>query len=163
MSNKLLIALYLVAIVAANLVTAWGGAWASVAMSFVLIPFNLTVRDVLHHRWQNSGLWHKMALLIAAGSLLSAVLNINALPIAVASFCAFALAGAMDTLVYSRLKHYGRFTRMNGSNALSAAVDSFAFTTLAFGLPIMWGVIAADYAVKMLGGVLWSLVLRKVK
>jgi queuosine precursor transporter len=158
-----LIVTYLAAIVTANLVTAAGGPTWSVVMSFALIPFNLTVRDNLHERWEGGPLVRNMALLIASGSVLSAALSINALPIAVASFVAFAVAATLDTAVYARLAGRSKLARMIGSNSVSSAADSFVFTALAFGAPILWGIILADYVVKLLGGVLWAFILSHLR
>jgi uncharacterized PurR-regulated membrane protein YhhQ (DUF165 family) len=158
-----LIVTYLAAIVTANLVTAAGGPTWSVIMSFALIPFNLTVRDNLHERWEGGPLRRNMALLILSGSVLSAALSINALPIAVASFLSFAVAESIDTAVYARLAGRSKLVKMLGSNSISSAADSFTFTTLAFGLPILWGIILADYAAKLLGGVLWAFILSHLR
>lgn len=161
MHTAILVSLYLTAIVAANLITAWGGVGASVAMSFALIPFNLTARDTLHERWQGRRLWRNMTLLVLSGSVLSAALNVSALPIAVASFVAFAAAGILDTLVFSRLRGHPRLVRMNGSNGVSAAADSILFTTLAFGFPVSIAVVISDYVAKVAGGFVWSLILSR--
>lgn len=128
MSTISMIATYLAAIVAANLITAQYGQVGSVIMSFALIPFNLTIRDTLHERWQPAGhLRRNMTMLILSGSVLSAMLSANALQIAVASFMAFALAESLDSIVYARLHRKSRFQRMAGSNTVSGAVDSIAF------------------------------------
>lgn len=157
-----LIALYLFAIVAANLLVARFGAGITVFNAFVFIAIDLSARDSLHERWRGRHLWRNMALLVGAGSLLSALLNLNALPIAAASFTAFAAAGAVDTLVYAALGHQSRLVRMNGSNIASAAVDSFLFLFLAFGVfPGFWGIVAGQFAAKVLGGVAWSWLLTR--
>ncbi|NBW12401.1 MAG: VUT family protein [Caulobacteraceae bacterium] len=161
MRTGIMIGTYLVAIVAANLVTAWGGPVWSVITSFALIPFNLTIRDSLHERWRHDHLKRNMALLILSGSVLSAVLNWAAIPIATASFVSFILAAGIDTLIYERLSHRSVIFRMATSNSFSAAADSFFFTTLAFGVPILWGIIAADYAVKLIGGLIWAGILSR--
>ena len=126
------VGLYLAAIVAANLSVAAFGATFAVINAFVFIAFDLFARDVLHDRWHGRGLVVRMALLIFTGSVLSALFNINALPIAVASFAAFAVAGLMDMIVYQRLLGAPRWARMNGSNAVSALVDSTVFVLIAF-------------------------------
>lgn len=151
---------YLVAIVAANLITAQYGQSASVLMSFALIPFNLTIRDSLHEVWQPTGhLRRNMAMLILSGSVLSAALSISALPIAIASFVAFALAEGLDSIVFARLAGKSRFARMAGSNSVSSAADSLSFNVLAFGSAASIDLIAADYAVKLVGGWLWAYIL----
>lgn len=156
-----MIALYLAAIVLANLTVAAFGPGVSIVNAFLLIGFDLTARDALHERWHNRGLWWKMLLLVASGSLLSYGLNRNAGPIALASFVAFAAAGLVDLIVYQILRRrVGMFGRMNGSNVFSAAVDSIVFPTLAFGgfLPL---ITLGQWLAKVGGGVLWAWVLTR--
>lgn len=158
---NLLVLVYLAAIAAANLLVAQFGAGITVFNAFVFIALDLTTRDALHERWHGRHLWRNMALLVGAGAVLSALLNLNALPIAAASFAAFFAAGAVDTLVYAALGRQSRLVRMNGSNIASAAVDSFLFLTLAFGFPPLWDIVLLQFAAKVLGGVLWSWVLTR--
>ncbi len=155
----ILISMYLTAIVLANLSVAYFGPQFAIVNSFVLIGLDLTVRDALHERWRGRNLWRNMLLLIGGGSVLSALLSIQALPIAIASFVAFSATGITDTLVYQLLGHRARLLRMNGSNVVSAGVDSLVFSALAFGFPLLWGIIAGQYIAKVAGGFVWSLVL----
>jgi uncharacterized PurR-regulated membrane protein YhhQ (DUF165 family) len=115
----------------------------------------------LHEAWKGRGLFPKMALLIGAGSALSWMFNADAGRIAVASFAAFAMAGTADAVTYHLLLKRGkaRFLRVNGSNVASAAVDSVAFPALAFGFPLLFGVMAGQFAAKVGGGFVWSIVL----
>ena len=76
-----------------------------------------------------------------------------------ASFVAFALAGAADALGYHKLVRIPRLAKVNGSNLASAAVDSIAFPALAFGFPLQVGVMAGQFIAKVIGGSLWSVVL----
>ena len=66
-----MIALYLLAVVIANLVVAHYGQPALPFTAFLLVPLDLVTRDVLHHEWKHDRLWPKMTALIAAGSLLA--------------------------------------------------------------------------------------------
>lgn len=157
----MIVALYLFAIVAANLLVAQFGPSITIFNAFMFIGLDLTARDRLHDAWDNRGLGWKMPLLIIIGSALSAVLNWNAAPIALASCIAFAASGVVDTLVYSALHNEPRLTRMNASNVFSAATDSLVFPALAFGFPLMWGIVAGQFAAKVFGGFLWSLVLNR--
>jgi uncharacterized PurR-regulated membrane protein YhhQ (DUF165 family) len=154
-----MIVLYLAAVVAANLLISTYGAAMAIPVAFTLIALDLSTRDALHERWHGRHLWRNMAGLILAGSILSAALNVNALPIAVASFAAFAAAGVADTVTYTLLGKYTRLFKMNGSNAVSAAVDSLVFLVLAFGWPPLWSIVLAQFAAKVIGGFVWSLVL----
>jgi len=161
------VALYLVAIVLANLSIVWAqelfGYTDTVRLvitvfnALVFIAFDLSSRDKLHDAWHNRGLVWKMALLIATGSLLSWFLNRQAGQIAVASFAAFALAGIADAIVYAVLRWRGveRRSRMNGSNLVSAAIDSLVFPTIAFG-GLNWLLTLGQFAAKVIGGAFWA-------
>jgi hypothetical protein len=158
----MLITLYLIAIVAANLLVAQFGPAVTIFNAFAFIGLDLSTRDSLHERWQGRNLWLKMALLIGAGSVLSALLNWQAAPIALASFVAFAAAGITDTLVYQLLGDKSRLVKMNGSNVVSVAVDSVLFPLLAFGLPLLLPIMAGQFVAKVVGGFVWSLILKGV-
>jgi queuosine precursor transporter len=142
--TRTLVGLYLLAIVAANLAVAMFGPAVVIVSALLLIAFDLTSRDALHEAWHGQHLRRNMALLIASGSILSAVLDLAALPVAVASFCAFALSESVDTMVYSRLEARGWMMKVNGSNVVSALVDSMVFLSL----------------LAVLGGLPWSVALR---
>jgi hypothetical protein len=157
----ILIILYLSAIVAANLLVAQFGPSIAVINAFLFIGLDLTTRDALHDRWQGRHLWGKMLLLITSGSILSWFLNRDAGQIALASFIAFAGSGVVDTLVYWLLGEKSKMLRVNGSNIVSAGVDSFLFPVLAFGFPILWGIVLGQFIAKVFGGYLWSLILFK--
>jgi hypothetical protein len=94
--------------------------------------------------------------LIFAGSILSAILNANAIPIAIASTAAFASATITDSLVYQALHKRSAFVRMNGSNLFSAAVDSIVFPAVAFGFPLLVHIMLGQYLAKVIGGAFWS-------
>jgi len=153
------IILYLIAIILANLTVAQFGPSVTIINAFLFIGLDLTARDQLHEAWRGHKLLPKMAALIAAGSVLSWLLNRNAGPIALASFAAFAAAAIVDALVYHRLGQYPRWLRINGSHVPSAAVDSIIFPTLAFG-SFLWPIVLGQFLAKTLGGFTWSLLFR---
>ena len=154
------ICLYLAAIVVANLTVAWWGPRMTIINAFLFIGLDLTTRDKLHDAWHGRGLLWKMAALIGTGSVLSWLFNRNAGHIAVASFVAFALAAIADTVVYHLARRWHRLARVNGSNVVSAAVDSLVFPTLAFGGLMPW-VTLGQFAAKVGGGFVWSLILMR--
>lgn len=160
---KRLIVMYLVAIVSANLILAHFqnsvGPWLSVGTAFAFIGLDLTSRDLLHEHWRGRSLVWKMGLLIAAGSGISWLMNHDAEAIAIASFVAFAATGAVDTGIYAILGKRSQLLRINGSNILASAVDSTLFPTLAFGA-LMPHIVAAQFGAKVIGGFLWSFILR---
>lgn len=155
-----LIAIYLIAIVVANLTIAYFGPAATPVVAFLFIGLDMTARDLLHERWQGRNLARNMTLLIASGSLISWLLNQGAAEIAIASLAAFALSGSADTLMYHLLRRYPRLVKVNGSNVVSSAVDSIVFPTMAFGL-LLPEVVLAQFAAKVGGGYVWSLILNR--
>lgn len=159
----MLIILYLSAIVLANLSVAQFGAGVTIINAFLFIGLDLTTRDYLHDKWQGQNLWRNMALLIATGSALSALLNINALPIAIASFIAFSGAGIADAIMYHLLGDKTRLIRINGSNVASAGIDSFLFPAIAFGFPLLIPIMLGQWIAKVGGGFVWSFVIDRVQ
>ena len=155
--------IYLTAIIAANLLVSRFGPAVAVINAFLFIGLDLTARDHLHEAWKGRGLVWKMVVLIGTGSLLSWFLNRDAGQIALASFVAFACAGIADAVVYHLLGERARLLKINGSNVVSAAVDSVIFPALAFGFPLMWGIMLGQFVAKVVGGFVWSLVLRRFR
>lgn len=164
------VAVYLAAIIVANLTVAMApAAWRGsvvIANAFLLIGLDLSARDSLHDAWRGRGLVWRMGGLIAVGSILSYVLNRSAGPIALASCAAFAAAAVMDGLVYAALHGRGWYVRVNGSNLVSAAVDSTVFLSLlAYSGILPWSavvpLILGQWVAKCLGGALWAAVLRR--
>ncbi|MCB1899866.1 MAG: VUT family protein [Rhodocyclaceae bacterium] len=157
------IVLYLLAIVLANISVARFGPSVAIVNAFLFIGLDLTARDKLHETWRGNGLLWKMAMLIAAGSVLSWVLNRNAGPIALASFVAFAAAASVDAAVYHKLLHMPKWARVNGSNIPAALVDSIVFPVIAFGWPPLLWLIVGQFLAKVVGGFVWSVILLSQK
>lgn len=161
---KWLVGMYLAAIVVANLTVAYFGPSVVILNAFVLIALDLTARDKLHELWHGQHLARNMALLIACGSILSAALDYAALPVALASFAAFALSETADTFVYTHLEDSGWYWKVNGSNVVSAAVDSVVFLSLlaSFG-SLPWAMVPllafGQWGAKTIGGAIWGYVL----
>jgi uncharacterized membrane protein len=152
------VAIYLVAIVAANLLVATYGPPAVVFNAFVFIGLDLTMRDRLHDQWKDDQLVLRMGALIVAGGALSWFLNRDAGIIAVASTAAFVLAATADGIAYHLARRWPRLARVNTSNIVGSAVDSLVFPTIAFGgfLPAL---VLAQFVAKVAGGFVWSLIL----
>jgi uncharacterized PurR-regulated membrane protein YhhQ (DUF165 family) len=142
--------------VCANLIITQFGPVMAIPVAFLFIGLDLTARDHLHEAWHRRGLVWKMVLLIGTGSALSWFLNRDAGRIAIASFTAFACAGVADAIVYQLLGDRARMLKINGSNVVSAAVDSVIFPALAFGFPLLWPIMLGQFAAKTLGGAVWS-------
>lgn len=152
------VGVYLVAIVAANLIIGWLGPKASPFIAFALIGLDLSLRDKLHELWHGKQLILKMGGVIIAGGVLSYLINRNLVNIALGSSIAFAGAMAADGLVYEVLFHKRKILKMNASNLVSAAVDTVLFIWIAFGV-FMWKIMLLQYLAKTLGGLFWSWVL----
>lgn len=158
MNTKILIAVYIVALVAANLLVAWLGPWFSPINAFVLIGLDLSLRDKMHDKWDGNP--YKIGALIAAAGVISYLLNPAAGQIAVASVLAFCASMLADSSVYQVMRSRPWLVRANGSNAAGAMVDSILFPTLAFGV-LMPQIVALQFIAKVAGGAVWSYLLRK--
>jgi uncharacterized PurR-regulated membrane protein YhhQ (DUF165 family) len=153
------IAIYIAAIVAANLSIAHFGVVSAPINAFLFIGLDLALRDRLHERWKNRAVFTRMLGLFSVAGVISYLLNPASGMIAVASLVAFVVASMADTLVYDKLQAKEYFVRCNGSNLAGALVDSIIFPVLAFGgFPV--GVIATQFAAKFWGGFVWSLILQ---
>jgi len=148
-----LIAAYVLAIVAANMLIAAFGPWFSPINAFLFIGLDLVLRDKLHDRYQGSPL--VMAPLVLGASAITYFVNPAAQHIAIASAVSFAASGTADWLAYSALRGRSFLARSNGSNVAGAAVDSLLFPTLAFGV-LMPEIIALQFAAKVAGGAVWA-------
>lgn len=156
----ILVLLYLMAAVLANLSVAYFGPIMIPINSFFLIGLSITTRDGLHEIWKGKYLYIKMTALMGTGSLITYFLNSSAAQVAIASFIAFFLSGITDTIVYQLFIKRHKLIKINVSNAASAFVDSVIFPTLAFGT-FLPGIIITQYVIKMAGGFVWSLILSK--
>jgi len=154
------VALYLAAIVTANLsVTHWGPR-AAIWNAAILIGLDLVTRDRLHDLWRGHVL-RNMTALILAGSALSYAINRDSGRIALASCIAFGAASAADAIVYHLRRKRSWSDRSNESNLAGAAVDSIVFPAIAFGWPLSWAFVLSLWSAKVAGGYVWSLILRK--
>ena len=81
----ILVYIYLLAVVLANMIILWFGPQSAVITAFLFIGLDLTLRDKLHDQWHGKQLCWKMLALICVGSAISIALNWNVLPIALAS------------------------------------------------------------------------------
>ena len=157
--DGLLVGMYLGAIVTANLTVAHYGQAALPFTAFVLIPFDLVTRDVLHERWQDGYLWLRMTALIFAGSILAYLLNVDAARVAKASFIAFLIAQNINAFVFHQLVgRTSRYVRMNTSNLFAALADSIVFPVVAFWPAVSVPLMGAQWGSKFIGGLAISAV-----
>lgn len=151
----LALAVYVLAMTAANISIAFFGPWVSPINAFIFIGLDLTLRDWLHQRinkWQ-------MVLLIVFSGLVTWVLNPGAGMIAIASAASFVIAGFVDYAVFSRSKGTW-IERSTKSNVAGAAIDSVAFPTIAFG-SLMPEIVLMQFFAKVAGGFVWQKVMNR--
>lgn len=129
--------LYLLSILAANLLVIWFGIVKLGPIMFpagaVLIGLTFTFRDLVQRRFGKWKCWWWMA----AATIITAFLSFD---LAVASGLAFIAAEGVDWLIYS----YSKTTFKNRvvlSNLFGTPIDSLVFVTLAFGWnwAAIWG------------------------
>lgn len=151
----LALAVYVLAMTAANISIAFFGPWVSPINAFIFIGLDLTLRDWLHQRINK---WQMVSLIVLSG-LVTWVLNPGAGMIAVASAASFVIAGFVDYAVFS--KSNGTWMeRSTKSNVAGAAVDSVAFPTIAFG-SLMPEIVLMQFFAKVAGGFVWQKVLNR--
>lgn len=155
-----LVALFLAAIVAANITLTHQtfGPETLFVNAFALIGLDFITRDRLADFWGTSR-WLKMGLLIAAGGALSYWLNADAAKIAVASTVSFAAAEAGEAVVYHLLRRRPWLERAPKAAIVAAVVDSVVFPTMVFGFD--FGTSFTQFAVKLGGAAFWALVISR--
>lgn len=156
--SAVLIAVYIAAMVTANLLVWWLGPWFSPINAFFLIGLDLTLRDVMQERLSR---WQLAGVILAGGAITWGV-NPAAAHIAIASATAFLVSALADWAVYTALRSRPWLVRSNGSNVVGAAVDSIIFPTLAFGV-FLPHIIAMQFAAKVFGGAVWSLIFQPMR
>jgi len=152
-----IIFLYILAIVVANnMVNMFGeiGLWIT---GFLIIPFDLLARDILHEKWKSNHLFKRMFLLVISGGLVSFATNPDTLRISLAGVCAFACSGFVNTIAYYLLYKHSKFFKMNASNLLASIADTSVFLLIAFGLRDNFlSLLVIQILIKFFGGMLWS-------
>jgi hypothetical protein len=156
--NFLSVSIFVLAIVLANISTAYFGPKAIPVNAFLLIGLDLSLRDKLHDRWDGNRLWLKMFTMISLGGYLSFLTCRDSEVIAVASCVAFTASSFGDAITYHIFRTAPYAYRVNISNAVGAAVDSALFPLLAFG-SYAPGVVVGQFVAKTLGGGVWSMIL----
>jgi queuosine precursor transporter len=155
-----LVALFLAAIVAANLtLTNWGPAWI-IPNAFLLIGLDLVTRDRLADFWGTTR-WAKMIALIAAGGALSYWLNRSAATIAMASVIAFSCAELAEAIFYHLFRRQQWVERAPKAALVGAAVDSILFPTIAFS-GFVFAVSFGQFVAKVAGAMVWTWVVARL-
>jgi uncharacterized PurR-regulated membrane protein YhhQ (DUF165 family) len=157
----ILIFIYLLSIVSANLIITEFGPKVSIVTAFIFIGLDLTLRDYLHESWHRNNLFLKMFTLILSGSLISWFLNKDSGTIAIASCIAFFMAGITDFIIYHLFIKKSKLVKINASNIISSGVDSLVFPYIAFGA-FMPMIVFGQFIAKAFGGFIWSLIIKYI-
>lgn len=156
--QALRISVYVLALVAANLLVLHWGPWGLTFTAFFLIPFDFVMRAALHETWQGRGLWLRLGLLIFVSSLITYGINHEAAQIAKASALAFITAQVSAGIVYQFLRDESFLVKVNISDFVGILCDSIVFQFVAF----CWldaALTCSQVFLKVTGGLLWYYIL----
>ncbi|MFQ3632614.1 VUT family protein [Roseiflexus sp.] len=142
------IALYIVAILAANLtadtILNVGGLQFALGTLFFGVIF--TLRDLIHRQYNKMVVYATISGAVGVNIIAAAVSAVSP-RIIIASAIALFLSELTDTEVYHALRHRIWLVRALSSNALSAPLDTMLFTMLAF-----YGVWTNDLIISVIVG-----------
>lgn len=149
------IAIYIAALVCANLSAATFGPAVTPINAFMFIGLDLALRNWLGIKYTAG----RMLSLIAVAGAASYLLNPTSGIIAVASVSAFLSAALVDWAVFRSIKGQW-FVRCMGGVTAGAIVDSVVFPTIAFG-SLMPEIVALQFAAKVFGGAMWGAIISR--
>lgn len=151
---------YVSAMALANILVSVFGPVISPVNAFLLIGLDMAMRDKLHDEWVGNHLFFRMLGMISFAGAVSYAANPSSGVVAVASVVSFLASNAIDSTTYHLMRKKSYMTRANGSNIFGAGVDSIVFPAIAFGAFIP-AVVIMQFAAKVFGGAMWSLVLKR--
>lgn len=157
MKKFLIICVYIMSVVLANLSASYFGIWVTPLNAFLLIGLEITVRDLLHEKVSHS----QLIFIVLVAGVFSYLINMGSQNIAIASFIAVTVSCLVDYFVFSKVKG-SWLKKSNYSNVVSSATDSMIFPTVAFG-SFNIAVVSAQFVLKLFGGFLWSLLINKLR
>ena len=157
------ISIYLIAFVLANLIVLYFGSIGLIFTALFLIPFDFVMRCIFHETWKGIELILKLGLIVIAASLITFVINRNAINIAIASSVGFILAQIFAGIFYQFFIKKSFFVKVNGSDAIGILIDSLSFQLIAFGI-INYNILVGQFLLKLIGGFFWYWVIfKKIK
>lgn len=164
MRTGIFIALFLIALTAANLIVKYFGAHGLWISSFILIPFDFVCRCIFHETWKGWKLVVNLFVLTIWAALITIIFNYHAIYIAVASIAGFISAQIGAGIFYQwrlKKKESSWFIKINVSDAIAICFDSVVFQYIAFSF-FNWTVMIGQIGIKILGGLLWYAILFKM-
>lgn len=160
---KIIMLLFLAALVAANLIVNHFGSYGLLFSSALLIPFDFVCRCIIHERYKGTRLLAVLSALTIAASILTYIVNTQAKSVAIASVCGFIAAQLAAGIFYQCFKSKSYFVKVNGSDLVAIVFDSLLFQFIAFGT-IIPTITAGQVCIKLAGGLVWYfLIFKKLK
>jgi uncharacterized PurR-regulated membrane protein YhhQ (DUF165 family) len=160
MKSIVLIPLYLIAFISANLIVKHFGAYGLWFSSALLIPFDFVCRCIIHEKYKGARLIAILFALTVAAAGWTILINFDALNIALASCLGFAAAQVGAGIFYQSNKNKSWFFKVNISDLLAIIFDSIVFQYVAFW-SIDPAVTAGQICIKFAGGLFWYYILFK--
>lgn len=154
------ILIYVLAVIAANLIVWKFGKYGLFISSFTLIPFDFVMRCYFHERWKGAKLVFNLGVLITCASIATYLINMHTQQIAIASCAGFIVANIVAGLLYQVLIKRTYFVKINLTDLAAIVVDSICFQLIAFG-GIDAVVTGGQIVIKFAGGLLWYYLLFK--
>lgn len=148
------ISLYLGAFVAANFIVLHFGSTGLIFTALFLIPFDFVMRCLFHEKWKGMELILKLGALVLTASLITFLINHEALNIAIGSACGFVVAQLFAGIFYQAFIKKSYFIKVNGSDAIGIIFDSIIFQIIAFQF-IDFDITISQFALKIIGGFFW--------
>lgn len=153
---KLIVALFLIAFVTANLLVKHFGVYGLWISSTILIPFDFVCRCVIHERLKGYKLLSTLFFLTLLAGVITIAVNHDAVQIALASIAGFTAAQIAAGLFYQAAlaERKSLFVKVNMSDLVGIIFDSLIFQLIAFSHfnPLVTG---GQVAIKFIGGLFW--------
>lgn len=151
---KILLTVYLISFVCANLLVKHFGPPGLLFSSFFLIPFDFVARCVIHEKYKGKQLIVIISSLTLAASLVTVLINYEAMNIALASMAGFTAAQIAAGIFYQSNKSKNFFYKVNLSDLVAITFDSIIFQLVAFSI-IDPRITLGQIVIKFAGGLLW--------
>jgi len=148
------ISLYLIAFVLSNFIVLWYGSKGLIFTAIFLIPFDFVLRCLFHEKWKGKELILKLGTLVLTASVITFIINKDALNIALASSFGFIFAQIAAGIFYQHFIKSSYFIKVNGSDAVGILIDSLVFQFIAFSV-ILPEITISQFLLKLTGGLFW--------
>jgi uncharacterized PurR-regulated membrane protein YhhQ (DUF165 family) len=152
--QALRISIYLFALIFANFIVVWYGKTGLIFTALFLIPFDFVIRCIFHEKWKGKELIIKLGTLTITASIITYMINSDALNIAAGSALGFMSAQVIAGLFYQWAIKKAFWIKVNGSDFFGILTDSVVFQIVAFSA-IDPTITASQTALKLIGGVFW--------